>query len=98
VLPPAETRIVQRPVAVPHDVERVYVTVSIPALRPVTTPAELIDRIAPLPPQVPPPIVDDNVIVLPTHTAVGPESVPAEPGYTVTTAIVVAMPQLEATV
>ena len=44
--------------------------------------------------QVPPVTVDDKVVELPTHTVDAPEIVPAEPGNTVSTAGVVAVPQV----
>lgn len=82
----------------PHDVVTVYIIVSTPAVTPVTTPP--LDTVA-LPNvvlQVPPDTVDDKVMVLPVHTVVGPDMVPAHtPLVTVTTAVENAVPQLDVT-
>jgi hypothetical protein len=67
----------------------------VPPLMPVTTPVALTETVALAVLQVPPGTLDDSPMALPTHTVEEPKIIPAVPVATVTTAVVVAVPQLE---
>lgn len=70
-----------------QPVGKVYVTLAVPTLTPVTTPDdEPIDIVAELALHVPPVIASLSVVVRPTHTASGPE-IAAGNGFTVSTAV-----------
>jgi hypothetical protein len=81
--------------AVPQPLVTEYVTIAEPTETPVTTPA-VTEATAMLPlAQVPPLIVDDNVVVAPTQTVLLPEMTPADgSGLTVIVSVATAVPQL----